>query len=139
MQEIYDKINLFRANTSAFASSCGRHYVGVLPPLDINASLEEAAHWQATHQCGTPSHKTCDEWCFMFDGDCRHAARMKFFIFPLSSENENELLVYGPKHPFKHLLNSTGHCEMLLRNDINSMGGSIVGNLFILCIALLTW
>jgi uncharacterized protein YkwD len=135
ISEVYDQINAFRHDPAAYDPACGWGSLR-LNDLVVEPALERAAKWQAEHQCESVSHKTCPEWCHLFGGKCDHITRIKSFTFPNETWNENELLVKGPKRPFKHLIHSRGHCEHLLSNTVNSMGGAIVGNLFVL---VLVW
>jgi hypothetical protein len=136
LQEIYNEINAFRGNPSLFRPSC---VYDVIPytNLTIMPELEIASMWQATHQCEPVSHSTCKEWCFMFGGKCDHVNRIKYFTFPSKTVNENEVLVKGPKRPFLHLVKKIGHCNLLLSNDVNSMGGAVFNNLFVLALVWL--
>lgn len=136
LQEIYDQVNNFRADPLLFNPSC-QVPPYALPPLQVLPKLESASLWQATHICQPISHNTCPEWCFMFNSRCDHISRIKYFMFPNKTSHENEVLVKGPKRPFKHLVGKSGHCRHMLDPNINSMGGAIVGNLFILAMAWL--
>lgn len=136
LQEIYNDINAFRQDPLAYYPSC--HYNKLpLSPLHVIPELEQASFWQVTHTCTPINHNTCPEWCFMFNRSCSHIDRIKHFMFPQQTTNENEVLVKGPKRPLKHLINKSGHCDKLLSNDVNSMGGAIVNNLFILSLVWL--
>lgn len=134
LQDIYNQVNAFRTDPIPYGPICNPPPM-VLVNLTIEKDLESAALWQASHRCQPVSHTTCPEWCFMFDNKCDHISRIKHFTFPLQTENEAELLVMGPKRPFKHLVHKEGHCRQLLDPAINSMGAAIVGNLFILTLA----
>ena len=131
LQAIYDSINEFRIHPSDFHPSCGYGSLR-LSPYQIDTRLEQAASWQASHLCQPISHQTCTQYCHMFNNSCRHIERIKSFILPSQSWNENELLVIGPKRPFRSLVNSQGHCEKLLASNLNTIGGAILGNIFIL-------
>lgn len=131
--EIYEQINAFRDDPASFDPSCGSSHLG---GLTVSPELEEAAMWQATHQCVPVTHKTCPQYCYLYEGRCDHITRIRHFIGN-DTWNINELLVQGPRHPFPHLVGSVGHCQHLLANNINSMGGAVVGNLFILCLAFI--
>lgn len=131
LQDIYSQINAFRRNPERFNASCEIPF-HPLSELQILPSLERESRWQATHQCEPVSHQTCEEYCYLFGDKCDHIARIKTFVFPDESTNETEVLVKGPRHPFKHLVAKRGHCEHLLDPDVNAMGGAIVGNLFVL-------
>lgn len=136
LQEIYQQVNAFRQNPEAFNPSCVSPPYA-LPELQILPGLEAASVWQATHQCEPITHQTCPQWCSKFNGRCDHISRIKYFMFPNRTSFENEVLVKGPKRPFKHLVAKEGHCRHMLDPNVNSMGGAIVGNLFILAMVWL--
>lgn len=132
ISEIYELVNSFRANPLHFHASC----VGQpAANLTVDSLLEEAAKFQATHQCSPMSHLTCPEFCQQFRS-CQFTDRVKYFTHG-SSQNEYEILVQGPKRPFQPTLNSPGHCSILLRNDINAMGGHIFNHVFVLTVGFL--
>lgn len=135
LAEIYDQVNTLRNDPFSHKTACKRP-LAPLGNLTVEYDLEKAASWQAQHECVPITHHTCPNWCFMFDGKCDHASRIRFFTSPATTENEHELLVKGPKRPFRYLVNKEGHCRHLLDPDVNAMGGAIVGNLFIL---VLVW
>lgn len=135
ISEIYGLINDFRSNPEKYNPSCGYGNLR-LPSYQVNKKLEEAAEWQARNLCGPVSHTTCPEHCHLFNNSCRHIERIKSFILPNQSWNEHELIVQGPRHPFPHLVQSQGHCQLLLANNLNSIGGYILGHLLIL---VLVW
>ena len=133
MEEIYNQVNAFRHNPRKYRPACPAPNIK-LQDLQINPDLEKAALWQAQHQCGRPSHETCAEYCDCFGNKCDHISRIECFTGPAS--NFDEILVQGPRRPIKYAVASYGHCQRLLSPDINGMGGAIVGNLFILSLAL---
>lgn len=136
LQEIYNSVNSFRQDPISFSPSCIFNKVP-RRPLVILPELEIGAMWQATHLCEPVTHNTCPEWCFMFNNSCSHVSRIKHFLYPNKTANENEVLVIGPKRPFKYLVKKVGHCEHLLSQNINSMGGAIFNNIFILSLVWL--
>lgn len=136
ISEIYELVNDFRANPLRYKSACVFDESSQpVHNLTVSSLLESAADWQATHQCNFVSHQTCYKYCPIF-GSCSAPDRIRFFTNG-KSINEFEVLVRGPRRPFQHLLNTRGHCEILRRTDINTMGGSIIGSLFIMTVAFL--
>ena len=133
MEQIYDQINEFRRDPARFQPSCVVPAIK-LKDLVIDSDLEAAAKWQATHQCGPARHTTCPRYCHLFGGRCDHISRITHFTKPRDVSNLNELLVQGPRRPFRHLVESIGHCEQLLSPTENIMGGAIAGNLFVLAL-----
>lgn len=130
--EIYELVNNFRQNPENFHASCVSQPVAM---LSVNSLLEDSARFQATHPCSPMSHQTCRGSCRQF-GSCQFLDRVKYFTNG-TSQNEYEILVQGPKRPFQPALNSPGHCAILLRDDINSMGGYIFNHVFILTVGFL--
>lgn len=133
ISEIYELVNSFRENPYLYNSSCPCHPE---PNLTVNALLEKAAQFQVMNRCYPISHKTCPEYCAQF-GSCNFLDRVKSFTHGTST-HEYEILVYGPRQPFQATLNSHGHCEIMRRIDINSMGGFIFDHLYILLVAYIT-
>lgn len=133
MEAIYEQINAFRVDPLQFSPSCSPPPFQ-LEKLNISENLEAASKWHTEHMCDPVNHATCTEWCHLF-GSCLAADRIRQLSKPAETVEERELIVKGPKHPFKHLVKSPGHCAHLLDPRVNSMGGSILGNLFILSLA----
>ena len=132
ISEIYELVNSFRNFPESFHASCVSQPVA---NLTVSSLLEDSARFQAMHQCNPMSHQTCHGLCQQF-GSCQFLDRVKYFTHG-SSQNEYEILVQGPKRPFQPALNSPGHCAILLRDDINAMGGHIFNHVFILTVGFL--
>lgn len=142
MEEIYNQINQFRSNPQAFVEErgwsigCTRPLSISYQPLTVLPPLEEETKWHANHLCGTISHETCPAYCGLF-GSCSHTDRIAHFMQPFPIKNPNQVLVQGPKHPLRHLIAKTGHCNHLLDPEVNGMGGSMTSHLFLLSLVWL--
>lgn len=136
--EIYENLNGFRQNPNRYNSSCNDYHLAPkiqkLQNLTVDWRLEEAAKFQATHQCLPVTHSTCSKYCWMF-GSCNPTDRIKMFT-QYKSQNEYEILLYGPKIPqYQPFLNTHGHCHIILRSDITHFGAYYHKNLLIVVFA----
>lgn len=123
-------INTFRSRPHEFASvhgwraACTRPLTISYDPLIVLPELEDSASFQANTvlECPPPSHTTCRKYCHLFGGSCSYIDRINHFVPDAS--NQQEVLVYGPKHPMKWLVQSRPHCDHILNPNITHMGGA---------------
>lgn len=131
-------LNLARTNPFEYARNNGIT-LGCSPPTKylqefwINENLQRSSQFQAStlsfNNCTETSHDTCPLYCHQ---RCYYDDRItSFFPFPQELYNIQEVLTKGPRQPLKILnllLQSPGHCSILLSNDLNMMGTSFQKN-----------
>lgn len=134
---IYEELNKCRQNPTAyvqkkgFALSC--NYDGkYLEPFKLVPQLTNLSFFQAStlasSDCVEISHSTCWKYCYMFSS-CSFYDRVQFYMTNVSYLNPQEILVKGPKNPFKVaklFLQHKGHCEHILSQDLNAIGATHV-------------
>ena len=133
----YDEINRFRQSPIAYQQNHTDVVVRCTSPLDesyrpliITGALQNSSSFQAwtlsTNACADISHDTCPLYCGMFDS-CSFTNRIDRFLQGLNHHNTLEILIKGPKNPYKifqYFLGSQPHCDHMLNCHINSMGAS---------------
>lgn len=132
----YQEINKFRHSPTAYQKNhtdvsvrCSAPLNEYYHPLFVSDALENSSCFQAwtlsTRECEI-SHDTCDRYCDEF-GSCSHTDRMARFLQGIDYHNPLEILIRGPKNPYKifyDFLESGPHCDHILNCHTNSMGAS---------------
>lgn len=138
-QVFYEEINKFRRDPRVYqqqhpglivrcTSSLDQSYL----PLTVEHVLENSSYFQAetmsSNQCPVLTHETCDAYCWKFGG-CSFQKRMDWFLHDVPHHNTLEIMIQGPKNPYKifySFLGSEPHCNHILNPNINVMGASFV-------------
>lgn len=133
----YEEINRFRHSPIAYQRNhtevvmrCTSPSDESYPPLRVVEALQNSSFFQAwtlsTDACVEISHNTCPLYCDRFDS-CSYMDRIDRFLQGMAHHNTLEILIKGPKNPYKifqYFLGSQPHCDHMLNCHINSMGAS---------------
>ena len=133
----YDEIQRFRHSPVAYLQNHTDVVVRCTSPLDesyrplrIVDALQNSSSFHAwtlsTNACADISHDTCPLYCDQFDS-CSYMDRIDRFLQGTNHHNTLEILIKGPKNPYKifhYFLGSQPHCDHMLNCHINSMGAS---------------
>lgn len=150
----YEEINIFRHSPRQYQQNhtdvvirCSGPLDEAYQPLRVAEALQNSSSFQAwtlsTKECPDISHDTCFLYCDLFSS-CSYIDRIGRFLQDVEHHNILEILIKGPKNPYKmvhYFLGSQPHCDHILNSHINSMGAGfsrIDKNVFVADFAYIT-